>query len=54
MHYYDRIRTGWLSGRIMGLSGISCHGAGSPVCQWEITIVHTMRVHCDKLVPVLI
>ena len=37
-HYYNRARTGWLSIRIMWLSGISGHGAGGLVSQLGSTI----------------
>ena len=45
-YYWDRTKTGWLSARIIRLSGISDHDADDLVSQWGSTIkspcVHTV------------
>ena len=53
---YDRVRTNWLSIRIMCLSAIQIDGANSNslIFQWGNTIKSPMTAHCHKSVPTLI
>ena len=46
-HYCERARTGWLSVRIMCLSGILGYGIGSWVSQWGSTINSARVTHPD-------
>ena len=45
-------RTGWLTVRIMGLSGISGHAGGGLVSQASNSYKVAMSVHCHKSAPI--
>ena len=50
-HYLERDGTGWLSVRILRISGILCHDTGGLNFKWGSTIKPPMSAHSRRSLP---